>query len=231
VTKLIAIYHGTDVAAALHDPALHSALAAAGATGIQVNVDDAAVAPAMRFGPGTPITGFLTVWTDDVAATAPLMTAIGTEMHLYRVTERRPVEPPEVPLGERADALANIAVLRKPEDMSQEEYLEIWIGGHTPIASETQHTFGYVQNIVEESLTLDAPVISAIVEELFLMGGMTDPHVFYGSGGDDEELNRRITRLRTSVARFGADQGLDLAPTSRYIYKSCVSTGSTTEKF
>jgi hypothetical protein len=218
VTKLIAIYHGTDVSAALHDPALHARLGEAGATGIQVNVDDADVAPAMRFGPGSPITGFLTVWTDDVDATAPVMTAIGTEAHLYRVTERRPVEPPVVPLGERADALANIAVLRKPDGMSQEEYLEIWIGSHTPIASETQHTFGYIQNIVEEALTPDAPVISAIVEELFLMAGMTDVHAFYGSGGDDEELNRRITRLMTSVARFGADQGLDLAPTSRYIY-------------
>jgi len=219
VTKLIAIYHGTDVSTALRDPELHAALARAGASAIQVNVDDADVAPAMRFGPGTPITGFLTVWTDDAAAAEPVMAAIGTETYVYRVTERRPVEPPEQPLGERADALANIAVLRKPEGMSQEEYLEIWIGSHTPIASETQHTFGYIQNIVEEALTPGAPVISAIVEELFLMAGMTDVHAFYGSGGDDEELNRRITRLMTSVARFGADQGLDLAPTSRYIYQ------------
>jgi hypothetical protein len=110
-------------------------------------------------------------------------------------------------------------VLRKPEGMSQEEYLEIWIGSHTPIASETQHTFGYIQNIVEEALTPGAPVISAIVEELFLMAGMTDIHAFYGSGGDDAELSRRMDRLMTSVARFGADQGLDLAPTSRYLYK------------
>jgi len=220
VTKLIAVYYGTDVADALHDPGLHTRLREAGATAIQVNVDDADVAPAMRFGPGTPITGFLTVWTENADDTAQEMTALGTETHLYRVTERRPVEPPSVPAGERADALANIAVLRKPEGMSQAEYLEIWIGSHTPIASETQHTFGYIQNIVEEALTPGAPVISAIVEELFLMAGMTDIHAFYGSGGDDAELSRRMDRLMTSVARFGADQGLDLVPTSRYLYKS-----------
>ncbi|MFL6024828.1 MAG: hypothetical protein ACJ72O_15930 [Marmoricola sp.] len=218
MTKLIAIYHGSDVSAALHDPDLHADLGGAGATAIEVNVDDADVAPAMRFGPGAPITGFLTVWTDDVGTTTALMSALGTEAHVYRVTEHRPVEPPAVPLGERADALANIAVLRKPEGMSQEQYLEIWLGGHTPIASETQHTFGYIQNVVEEALTPGAPVISAIVEELFLMAGMTDIHAFYGSGGDDAELGRRIEKLMTSVARFGADQGLDLAPTSRYVY-------------
>jgi hypothetical protein len=103
--------------------------------------------------------------------------------------------------------------------MSLEEYLRVWLGGHTPIASETQHTFGYVQNVVEEALTPGAPEISAIVEELFLMAGMTDVHAFYGSGGDPEELDRRITRLMTSVARFGADTGLDLVPTSRYLYE------------
>jgi hypothetical protein len=217
-TKLIAALHGPDLGPELHGPALHAALAAAGARDLQVNLDDADVSPAMRFGPGVAITAFVTVRTDDVAATLAVLRGLGGSPDVYRVTEHRPVEPPAVPPGVRADALANIAVLRKPAGMSQEKYFEIWLGGHTPIAPSTQHTFGYIQNVVEEALTPDAPVISAIVEELFLMGGMTDPHVFYGSGGDDAELNRRITELMTSVARFGADTGLDLVPTSRYLY-------------
>ena len=222
-TKLIAALHGADHTAPLLDPALRERLAAAGCSRVQVNLDDADVAPAMRFGPGDaqgrPITGFVAVWTEDADATLAELAGLPGGPSVYRVTEHRPVEPPVVPDGERTDALANVAVLRRPEGMSREEYLEIWLGSHTPIASETQHTFGYIQNVVEEALTPDAPVISAIVEELFAMGGMTDPHVFYGSGGDDAELNRRITKLMTSVARFGADQGLDLAPTSRYLYE------------
>ena len=51
------------------------------------------------------------------------------------------------------------------------------------------------------------------------MAALTDPHAFYGSGGDDAELNRRMTELMASVARFGADQGLDLVPTSRYYWE------------
>lgn len=219
MTKLIAVLYAE---ADLHHPELPERLADVGVRSLQVNTDDTEVAPAMRFGPGAPIHGFVTVWldeTDRVPAAVEALSALAPGTHVYRVTERRPVEPPPVPFGERADALANIAVLRKPAAMSQEEYLEIWIGSHTAVASATQHTFGYIQNIVEEPLTPDAPVISAIVEELFLMAGMTDPHAFYGSGGDDAELNRRITTLMTSVARFGADQGLDLVPTSRYLYE------------
>ena len=43
-------------------------------------------------------------------------------------------------------------------------------------------------------------------------------HAFYGSGGDDAELDRRITELMASVSRIGADRDLDLVPTSRYLY-------------
>ena len=111
------------------------------------------------------------------------------------------------------------AVLRRPDDLPREEWLRIWMVGHTPIAIRTQATFGYVQNIVLEAVTPDAPRIDAFVEELFPSAGIHDMHAFYGSGGDDAELNRRLTELMASVARFGADHDLDLVPTSRYLYE------------
>ena len=48
------------------------------------------------------------------------------------------------------------------------------------------------------------------------MAAMADQHAFYGSGGDQAELDRRFAELMASVARFGADRDLDLVPTSRY---------------
>ena len=93
-----------------------------------------------------------------------------------------------------------------------------WLERHPPLAIRTQGTFGYVQNPVLEPLTPDAARLAEIVDELFPMAAMTDSHAFYGSGGDDEELQRRFTELMESVARFGADQGLDLVPTSRYVW-------------
>lgn len=217
MTKFIAALTEPDAGSVLHSAALHAQLRDAGATTIQVNVDDADVAPAMRFGPGTRITGFLSVTTNDPDATTAELAALPGAA-VYRVTERVPLTPPEVPLGQRADSLANVAVLRRPATMSREEYLDDWLNRHTPIAIATQDTHGYIQNIVEEAITPGAPEISAIVEELFRMEGMTDVHAFYGSGGDDAELNRRITELMDSVAKFGAGDGLDLVPSSRYLY-------------
>ncbi len=47
---------------------------------------------------------------------------------------------------------------------------------------------------------------------------MHDIHAFYGSNGDQDELDRRLTRLMASVATMGADRDLDVVPTSRYVF-------------
>ena len=75
-----------------------------------------------------------------------------------------------------------------------------------------------MQNIVTRALTDVPRRVDALVEELFPSAGMTDMHAFYGSGGDDAELNDRLTKLMASVARIGADRDIDLVPSSRYVY-------------
>lgn len=220
MAKLIIALHGTDIGDRFHTPEFREALAAGGANAVQVNLDDAEVAPAsMRFGPGEPITALVSVWTDGDPATivSAVADAAGDPApHAYRVHEHVRLDPLPVPDGTRCDALANIALLRRPEAMPRAEYLQYWQVQHTPIAIRTQNTVAYIQNTVEEKLTPSAPEVAAIVEEHFPMEAMTDPHTFYGSRGDDAELQRRITELMASVARFGADKGLDLVPTSRY---------------
>jgi len=220
VTKLIFAMHGGDRSAELRSPDLRDRLRAIGVRRLQVNLDDADVADApLRFGPGTPITAVLSLWTDGAVPDAvAVVRELDPSADGWQVEERLPIEPPRVPDGERADALANLAFLRRPATMSPEEWRSDWLGRHTTVAIETQGTFGYVQNPVVEPVTDDAPEVAGIVEELFPMAGMTDSHAFYGSGRDDEELKRRFTRLMESVSRFGADQGLDLVPTSRYVW-------------
>ena len=82
----------------------------------------------------------------------------------------------------------------------------------------TQATFGYAQNIVTRPVTDTPRQVDALVEELFPSAGMVDMHAFYGSGGDDAELDDRLTRLMTSVSRIGFDHDIDLVPSSRYVY-------------
>ena len=211
---------GDDLADRLRDQRLRGRLAAAGVRRLQLNLDDADVAPAMRIATGADeIKAIISVWTDsDDGITATLAEATD-RLSGWEVDERRPIPPPETPDGVRLDGLANVAVLQRPDDLDRDEWLHRWLVDHTPIAIATQATFGYVQNVVTRQVTEDAPRrVDALVEELFPSAGMVDLHAFYGSGGDDAELRDRLDRLMTSVARIGFDHDLDLVPGSRYVY-------------
>ncbi|CAN5574944.1 EthD domain-containing protein [soil metagenome] len=205
-----------------------TAIAAAGAHGIQVNVADDAVAPAsIRMSTfDAPIEAVVSVWVDTSAGAtrAAIEAALAPQaarLAGYLVTESVPLAAPATEPGSRTAGLANLAFLRRPAELDREEWLDRWQGSHTSIALETQSTFGYVQNVVVRPLTDDAPAIDGIVEELFPEAAMTDFHVFFDTGGSNEELGRRMTAMTTSVAHFsGEDALLDVAPTSRYVVSS-----------
>lgn len=218
--KLMFALWGGDLAG-LHDEDFRDRLNDVGVSRLQLNLADDHVERAMRISElDPPIDGFASIWT--TAEPAPIVAALldlpVDRVAGWEVEERRPIDPPEDWDGSRADALANIAVIRRPAELTPEEWLRRWREDHTPIAIATQATFGYLQNLVVARVTEGAPEISGIVEELFPMAGIDDMHAFYGSDGDDEELRSRLDRLMASVARIGADHDLDLVPTSRYLY-------------
>lgn len=205
---------------ALTDPGLRADLAAAGALRLQVNLDDEHVAPALRFGTGEPVTAVASTWGPSPEAAARVLAERVTTAG-FLVEERRRVDPAETYDGSRAEVLANTAVLRRPAELDEAEWLHRWLVLHTPIAIRTQATSAYLQNRVVGTLPgshREPPAVDALVEECFPLEGMHDVHAFYGSGGDDAELSRRMTELMTSVGRIGADRDLDLVPGSRHLW-------------
>ena len=209
---------GDGLSTSLHDPGLHEQLAAAGVRRLQVNVDDEPVAQAMRIPTGDPVRAVVSVWDAEPGPVTDVLATAAAAVHGWRVDEHRRLDPPETWDGSRSDALSNVAILRRPDELAHEEWLRRWMVEHTPIAIRTQATFGYVQNVIVAPITTGAPRVDAFVEELFPSAATTDVHAFYGSRGDDAELGRRLTELMASVARIGADRDLDLVPTSRYLY-------------
>lgn len=180
---------------------------------VQVNVSDDAVAAGFRLTAfEEPADAFLTLPGD----AKPDLSGLARRIEGWRVETECPIPPPTYDDGLRADALAQVAVLRVPQGLEYGEWLHRWKHDHTPIGIADQGSFGYVQHRVLEAVTTDAPEIAAVVEELFPMAALTDLHAFYGSAGDDDELGRRLTRMLESVRRFGADRDIDVVPTGRY---------------
>ncbi|MGH9273821.1 MAG: EthD domain-containing protein, partial [Acidimicrobiales bacterium] len=189
---LYALTRGAEDSAAFADRLLGSvatALFEHGAHGVQVNVADAAVAPAARLrivSSPAPADAVVSIWVDSAVAArrAPFDAVVADAAEAwaaYLVTESVPLANtrfPPVP-GTRTEGLSQMAFLQRPATIAYEEWLDLWLNGHTAVALDTQDTFGYVQNVVTRVLTPGAPPWAAIVEELFPAGAMTDPHVFY----------------------------------------------------
>ncbi|MGE2716885.1 EthD domain-containing protein [Mycolicibacterium litorale] len=199
--------------------------------GLTVNVRDAPVRESMMtlttLDP--PVVAVVSMWTqqsyggdvcDAIDVLAPECDAVAA----YLVTESVPLPPPVTEPGERTEGLANIALLRRPGDLDEATWRTRWHLDHTPVAIATQATFGYVQNTVVRALTDDAPVIAAMVEELFPLAAVSDLHAFFGAA-DDADLTDRMQRMLASTEAFGANRDIDTVPTSRYVMRSPFAAG------
>ncbi|RDI42650.1 hypothetical protein [Nocardia mexicana] len=223
--KLMYALWGSNLDEVLHAQALHEQLASVGAESLQLNISDADVTAAqLRHSTyDNPVAAIVSIWTEaDNGPITDALAAVSDGVNGWIVEERVPLEPPPTADGARCDALANIALLRIPPDIERTDWFGHWRDKHTAVAIETQATFGYVQNTVVAAITPGRRV-DAVVEELFPMAAMTDQHAFWGSGGDDAELQRRIGRMMDSVNAFGVGQDLDVIPTSRYHYRLALS--------
>jgi hypothetical protein len=213
----------------LHGP-VADALLAAGARGLQVNVADEAVAAGiMKLVHTDPqMEAVLGVWVDSAttARRRPFDAAVAVAgwFAAYLVTESEPRPDPDPPTpGERTRGFANLAFLRRPPSLDQATWLKHWQDDHTPVAIDTQSTFRYVQDVVVRPLTDGAPAIDGIVEECFPIEALTDLHAFFDArsdaGPDDARLTENLGRMNDSVARFGANESIDVVPTSEYVVR------------
>jgi EthD domain len=201
------------------------AILALGVAGLTVNVRDAAVTHSMMTltTMDPPASAVVSMWTqqcygDQMATALRLLEDECDQFAAYLVTESMPLQAP-LELGGRTTGLANIALLRRPAELDQATWLQRWQHDHTPVAIETQSTFGYTQNFVVRALTPDAPQLAGIVEELFPAEAITDLKAFFGAA-DDADLQHRLGRMVASTSAFGANENIDTVPTSRYVLKT-----------
>jgi EthD domain len=197
-----------------------------GLPGVAVNVRDDVVRDSLMtlttLDP--PVIALVTLWVqqsygDQARASVARLAHEADSAAAYLVTESVPLPPPEPAWGSRTGGFANVALLRRPDHLDTETWFTRWHVDHTPVAIETQSTFGYTQNAVVRALTPDAPALAAIVEELFPLEATSDLHAFFGAV-DDADLSDRMNRMVASTTAFGANVDVDTVPTSRYVFRT-----------
>jgi hypothetical protein len=190
---------------------------------IAVHDADVAAADKLRIVNREPaIDATVCVWVDsanDRQAWEAVLLGCARSMAGYLVTESEPLRassPSEN--GARTPGMMQIAFLRIPPGMDENEWFTIWRDDHTGIAIETQSTFIYRQNLVVRALTDDAPECAAIVEEAFPGSAMSSQHAFYDAIDDDDKLERNRRRMWQSSKRFVDVETIEVVPTSEYTW-------------
>lgn len=205
--------------------------ALAGVHGLRLCVADSAVAAAAgrRMESHAPVPdAILSLWVDTAGAASswePQIDAHVERKCAYLVAEAEPLLNqqchPSKP-GERVYGMCQVVFMSPPAAMDTQQWLALWKDSHTQIAIDTQSTFGYRQNLVVRQLSNDAVPCSAIVEENFPPEAMASDHAFYASGGDEALLQKNMSAMIESCARFIDFAQIDVIPMSEYLVKPLV---------
>lgn len=195
-----------------------------GAARLSINVADehaheVQAARITRFDP--PIAGLVTFWlqvSDDRGPQEKILSEATERLAGYLVLESVPIvnTTHTAALGERTPGTNVVACIERPERMTQDAWIAHWFGHHRQVACETQCSYAYVRNEVVRPVTADAPPWAGIVEEGFPTEAVTDPMLWYKSGGDRAVMERNLGRMLESVNAFLDIARVESNPMSEY---------------
>ncbi len=219
------------VVAALWSPTFErasfaAALRAAGARNIRFNLCDEAVASG---------TGHIQRWQEPDAVVqfwlasanpqyfkpaATVLAGFSKRFTAWLVTESTVISntahPPQE--GQRTWGWSQATFLAFRPDLEPDVAEKHWRTHHTKVAIDTQANFEYVQNRLVRTLTPDAPVYDAFVEECFPSAALTNPQVFFDAAADEAKYQANLAKMMESCSAFIDFTRIDVIPTSQYDY-------------
>jgi EthD domain len=205
---------------------LPTALKAAGASQVRLNLRDAAVEPAaalVQQWQKPQQDAAVQFWLPSTNARFRVGIDAALAAHCHRFAAWLVVESTviantahPVPMGERGIGWSQASFISFRPDLPRSEAIAIWHSHHTRVAIETQANFEYVQNLIVLPLTEDAPAYDAFVEECFLPEAMTSPHAFFAAAGDEAKFQANLGMMMDSCNRFIDFTRIDIIPTSQY---------------
>ncbi|MFK8018291.1 MAG: EthD domain-containing protein [Pseudomonadales bacterium] len=190
---------------------------------ICVHDDDTAVGEKLQMlATDQPKAAMVSYWIDMAQARDPIENVLqqhASKLLSFLVIESTPIvnTSQAAAPGERTPGFSQVTCVRAREDLSKEEFLNIWHNEHMACAIETQSTFQYIRNEIVRPLTGEGPEWTAIVEEGFPAAAMENPEVFYDALGDQPKFKANLDRMITTVSKFLAMEGMDVTAMSEYV--------------
>jgi len=197
---------------------------AAHVRGATVHVESADPAhSAFRHGAGTDgrlLAGLVSVWLDSYqdgpALEQLLEQAPVAQSATYLVSESVPQPYGDVMTwaeGTPSPGLSILTMLDKPADADEKVFFHYWHELHRITTAECHPFASYVRNEVVRPLTDGAPRYRGIVTEASPdVQDFLDPHRFYVSGGDRDQLKANQRRVVEETSHFIDYATIQVAP-------------------
>ncbi len=190
---------------------------------LKICVTDAEVVrgAALHIGPSHPV-AMVSWWTDaswQTQFTDSILDASSGRRASYLVCESVPLRY-SGPTGAsvRCEGFTTLSCIRPSPGMSMEMFRTRWFGGHCEVALRTQSTHSYVRNEVVRALSPESAPWAGIVEEMFPLGALDDPAVFFDAVGDPDRLSQHQSEMFQSVNSFIDLGTVESHPMSEYRY-------------
>lgn len=222
--KVIVALWGVDNARLL--AGLPSALHAAGASGVRINIRDAAVASGaalIQRWQEPQQDAVVQYWLPSANARFRADADAAIALHCDHFAAWLVAESTIIPnndhpagVGERTWGWSQASFISFRPDMERMDAIAVWHSHHTKVAIETQSNFEYVQNLIIRPLTEGAPDYDAFVEECFPIAALTDGHAFFDAVGDQAKFDANLAAMMDSCGRFIQFGRIDIIPTSQY---------------
>jgi hypothetical protein len=183
-------------------------------------------------GDGRLLSALVSVWLDSYQD-APELTALleqapAAQSASYLVCESVPQPYGAVltwPEGQQSPGLSVVTMLDKPEGTDEKVFYHYWHELHR-VTTALCHPFAsYVRNEVARPLTDGAPRFRGIVTESSPdVQDLLDPHRFYVSGGDREQLKANRRRVADETAVFLDYATIQVAPMTETVVRRLAPT-------
>jgi hypothetical protein len=183
-------------------------------------------------GDGRLLTGLVSVWLDSYQD-APELSALLEQAPValtasYLVCESVPQAYGDVmtwPEGEPSPGMSIVTLLDKPEGTDEKVFYHYWHELHRVTTAECHPFASYVRNEVARALTDGAPRWRGIVTESSPdVQDFLDPHRFYVSGGDRDQLKANQRRVVEETSVFIDFATIQVAPMTEIVVRRLAAT-------
>ncbi len=129
------------------------------------------------------------------------------------------------PDGEPSPGLSIVTMLDKPEGADEKVFYHYWHELHRVTTAQCHPFASYVRNEVARALTDGAPGYRGIVTESSPdVQDFLDPHRFYVSGGDREQLKANQRRVVEETSHFIDFVTIQVAPMTEIVVRRLAPT-------